>query len=1302
MMTVDNRVTRWTRAALLAAVLGGSVAVDASAKPGPAGRRRSFDLFAGTFALFNINRFACGLTSSGAICTDPGGSPLGGGGFWPKGTPDGYVFGSGLQAAGIISTAAGFAWAGDTVGAMFYDPSTGPLHGRGLTGIYNSLDPADAAAWPVGAVVRDTALYNSVLIGQNVVAQQDLWWRTWDGDPALLTGRKHPMGILVETRAMGWNYPAGNQDIQYLIFTFYNISASDPARYNGIDPAIRGEIAAIGAQFASTMQSRLAVSIPAAGYKIDSLYVAFATDMDVGPAAVDNYASAILPFSLGMTYIDDFDEPAFTYPSDVFSPPFAAAPGFAATKYLRSPVNPATGQQVGLTMFSNTQNPNTCVSGLCDAQNVIQLWRYLSGNINPAAGDNPCTVANPKQAKVCFLGQTSADMRFFQSSGPFSLDAGQSATVVLAYVLAPPVASAINPGADHPPGIPATGAEIAANPAAVRFLERAAGWVGYTDNSPADGVITQNEVQTVPASLLQKSNVAQSLFDSKFLLPFAPTAPDFYLVPGDNRVTLVWQPSVTETVGDPFFSIASNSTSPFYDPNFRRFDVEGYRVYRGRTSGNLELIAQFDYSNTTFPDRTGSFDYGSACAPELGLVATPGCPVAFDTVNFTVANPVPLTGDVVQVPRPPVAAGRVRLQNLSVLVLQADTAVTGGGSGYDPLDDSGVPFAMVDTTVRNSFTYFYAVTAFDLNSLKSGPTSLESARITKSVTVRKGSTNVENAVLISGIFGDDGVKLDPGADFGINSSTGRFTGAPPPTNALAAAFAPLVPQLLPALKLTATIDSVLPRNSGTSCGASGEFANIQGICHEFFVTFDKDGVKTSSSQLVLWSTLGSAFGEPNVTEVGMGEVKVTADQTSSVRFGIPSGFSSFTATVTATLRKDNEFSAHENQGGRRILGNISPGGSRWFTGANETLDHPTIGVRVGSLPGVDTIFSPLSHIDNDPAIPGIQNYTPNFNATESLGNALNTNMQCHRYAVAAYGRQADVEVTWGAGGALTSVRDVTHHLNVPFKPSAQSSYGFFVDANSNGMIDWRDFDRVDGVKQQIDNIGFCGLTGATAGAPSAGAPVRSLVNTATLTPVSVAGASPTASEAGFVTTGNGFGMYLNGHVFIFQMTALPAAGTKWTLRSYAGMVTATSGPETATPSGYTYSPAPRSPAISGLRVQFNVAAATTLASETDSTLDKVHTVPDPYYVTNALEATTNRKILRFINLPDRAIIRIYSVSGVLVNIITHNDQTGGGETSWNLRNRNNQFVASGVYFYHIETPSGREKIGRFTVVNFAQ
>ena len=53
--------------------------------------------------------------------------------------------------------------------------------------------------------------------------------------------------------------------------------------------------------------------------------------------------------------------------------------------------------------------------------------------------------------------------------------------------------------------------------------------------------------------------------------------------------------------GDPFFQIASPAQiggviNPLYDPNFRQFDVEGYRVYRGRvnTPSDLTMIAQFD------------------------------------------------------------------------------------------------------------------------------------------------------------------------------------------------------------------------------------------------------------------------------------------------------------------------------------------------------------------------------------------------------------------------------------------------------------------------------------------------------------------------------------------------------------------------------------------------------------------------------------------------------------------------------------------------------------------------------------
>src|SRR6185295_10229622 len=92
---------------------------------------------------------------------------------------------------------------------------------------------------------------------------------------------------------------------------------------------------------------------------------------------------------------------------------------------------------------------------------------------------------------------------------------------------------------------------------------------------------------------------------------------------------------------------------------------------------------------------------------------------------------------------------------------------------------------------------------FDVNSTFSGPSSLESARITKSVTPRAPAPNAVAATLLTSLQGDDGQALDPNGSFSIDAATGKFSGSPPPTNMLQGTFAPLVPALLPALSLTA-------------------------------------------------------------------------------------------------------------------------------------------------------------------------------------------------------------------------------------------------------------------------------------------------------------------------------------------------------------------------------------------------------------------------------------------------------------------------------------------------------------------
>jgi hypothetical protein len=164
-----------------------------------------------------------------------------------------------------------------------------------------------------------------------------------------------------------------------------------------------------------------------------------------------------------------------------------------------------------------------------------------------------------------------------------------------------------------------------------------------------------------------------------------------------------------------------------------------------------------------------------------------------------------------------------------------------------------------------------------------------------------------------------------------------------------------------------------------------------------------------------------------------------------------------------------------------------------------------------------------------------------------------------------------------------------------------------------------------------------------------------------------------------------------------QMAALPAQGEIWNARFYTGVVTGS-----AAEGNFAFTPTVRTPAVPGLRVRVNFEGSTFDPTVTTAeAMENIHTVPDPYYVTNALETSANQKVLNFVNLPAQAIVRIYSTSGVLVQVLTQNDATGGGQLTWNLRNRNNQFVASGVYFYHVEAPDGNQKVGRFTVVNFA-
>ncbi len=102
------------------------------------------------------------------------------------------------------------------------------------------------------------------------------------------------------------------------------------------------------------------------------------------------------------------------------------------------------------------------------------------------------------------------------------------------------------------------------------------------------------------------------------------------------------------------------------------------------------------------------------------------------------------------------------------------------------------------------------------------------------------------------------------------------------------------------------------------------------------------------------------------------------------------------------------------------------------------------------------------------------------------------------------------------------------------------------------------------------------------------------------------------------------------------------------------------------------------------------------------TLDRVCVVPNPFRVNAAwdLDETdfeySGRRIC-WMNLPERATIRIYSLTGDLVQTLEHDASLSTMETCWNLITRNNQEMVSGIYLYHVESPVGT-KIGKFAVI----
>ena len=116
-------------------------------------------------------------------------------------------------------------------------------------------------------------------------------------------------------------------------------------------------------------------------------------------------------------------------------------------------------------------------------------------------------------------------------------------------------------------------------------------------------------------------------------------------------------------------------------------------------------------------------------------------------------------------------------------------------------------------------------------------------------------------------------------------------------------------------------------------------------------------------------------------------------------------------------------------------------------------------------------------------------------------------------------------------------------------------------------------------------------------------------------------------------------------------------------------------------------------------------------------MEKIMVVPNPYVVTNVMEPAIGNwernqpRRLMFTNVPAQCTIKIFTVSGLLVDEIEVNNAVGArkspfdsnsesnGTAFWDLQSKEGLDIAAGYYLYRVESGlTGNVKMGKFAVI----
>ena len=101
---------------------------------------------------------------------------------------------------------------------------------------------------------------------------------------------------------------------------------------------------------------------------------------------------------------------------------------------------------------------------------------------------------------------------------------------------------------------------------------------------------------------------------------------------------------------------------------------------------------------------------------------------------------------------------------------------------------------------------------------------------------------------------------------------------------------------------------------------------------------------------------------------------------------------------------------------------------------------------------------------------------------------------------------------------------------------------------------------------------------------------------------------------------------------------------------------------------------------------------------------KPFVVPNPYVGAASFEPQRfgvqgrGERRLEFRNLPPNCSIRIYTITGELVQTLQHDGNILEGYVPWDLRTKDNLEAAPGLYIFHVDAGAAGVHIGKFAIV----